>query len=98
MQDGARSELIDYHTFHHQRLVIVVTQIIHLRNHAIQRLTRKAVTVKRNQQPVCRDQGAEGVEVERGRRIDVDAIVVFAELNQQLAQFVDLEFALKLWL
>ncbi|MNP75752.1 hypothetical protein D3C76_1728610 [compost metagenome] len=75
---------------------MIKSQLFHLRDDAIQRLARKPVAIERNQQSVRRHQGAEGVEIQRRRCVDVDALVVLGQFHQQLAQLVDLELALQL--
>ncbi|MNW01287.1 hypothetical protein D3C71_1969050 [compost metagenome] len=76
MQRGAPGELIDYHAFDLQRRVVILAQFFYLGHDAVQRLAREAVAIERNQQALGGHQGAEGVEIQRRWRVDIDAFVV----------------------
>ncbi|MNG10419.1 hypothetical protein D3C84_938840 [compost metagenome] len=89
---GTRHKLVDHHTFHDQRLMMVSLQLGHLRDDVIKRLTGKAVAIKWNQHAVGGDQCAEGIEIQGRRRIDINALVILGKLHQQAAQLIDLEF------
>ncbi|MNR00342.1 hypothetical protein D3C85_1161110 [compost metagenome] len=71
---------------------MVSLQLGHLRDDAVERLTRKAVAIERNQHAVGGDQCAERIEIQGRRRIDINTFVIFGKLHQQAAQLVDLEF------
>ena len=63
---------------------------------AVERTARKIVAVKGNQAALSGDQSRACVEVERGWRVDPDLIEFIFQIEQGIAQFVDLLAALEL--
>ena len=97
-QAGARLELVDHDAFHLQLLVVVLAQFVDLLQEAVQRLAREAVAVEGDQHAIGSDQRRHGVEVQRRRGVQVDAVVVSRQLAEQFAQLVDLVLLLQLGL
>src|SRR5207247_8581426 len=83
---------------HQQLRVVVEADFLHVVHQGVQRLAGKVVAVKRDQAAACAYQGRTREEVQRGRRVDVDAVVVLGQLLQGLAQLVNLLARLQLGL
>src|SRR3546814_11362886 len=76
----------------------VCSSDLYFSQQAVQRLTGKAIAVKRNQYAIGGDQRRNRIKVQGRRRVQINPLVILVEFFEQFAQFVDLVFRLELGL
>ena len=95
-QPGARLKLIDHDALDLQTGVVVGADLLHVGQQRIERLAREVVAIERDQAAAGPHERGPGVKVERRRGVEINLLVLVAQLRQRLAQLVDFVARLQL--